>query len=191
MYVLGYRICQFPCSYNIPTSSSSCSQLCLFLRFSCESFCLTNPCDLQALRLLSELGHTCPQGCYFLPLCFFFFHREWGKPCNNDGLLMEAGSEDVVLVIQRSQGCESPQSGTFQLAALLPPGHWLCVTLTALHFWFLWQLHSHSSLMSLASPIWVLPDYWEWSAEVLKAFSVPEVDNSVGNRWRYWPLWSS
>lgn len=54
---------------------------------------------------------------------YIFFHWERGKPCNNGGLLMRAGSEDVVLVIQGSQGCESPKSGTFQLAALLPPGH--------------------------------------------------------------------
>lgn len=59
----------------------------------------------------------------FCHCAFLFFHWERGKPCNNVGLLMEAGAEDVVLVIQRSQGCESRQSGTFQHAALLPPGH--------------------------------------------------------------------
>lgn len=81
-------------------------------------------------------------------LFFFFFHWEWGKPCNNGGLLMESGSEDVVLVIQRSQGCESPQSGTFQLAALLPPGHWLCVTLTVLRR-FTFDFYSDSILIQV------------------------------------------
>ncbi len=101
-------------------------------QISCESFCLTKPCDLQTLRLLSEPRHTCPPGCYFFGHCIFF-HWERGKPCNNGGLLMRAGSEDVVLVIQGSQGCESTKVWhIFNLLLCLPPGHWLCATLNVL-----------------------------------------------------------
>lgn len=68
---------------------------------------------------------------------------------------MEAGAEDAVLVIQRSQGCESRQSGTFQHAALLPPGHWLCVTMTVLRriTWFLCR-HSSPEFDDVGKPLY-------------------------------------
>ncbi len=133
-----------------------------------------------------------PSGLLLSGHCAFFLNWEQGKPCNNGGLLMRAGSEDVVLVIQRSQGCESPKSGTFQLAALLPPGHWLCATLTVLQR-FTFDFYN-DCILCLKFDVVGRP-YIRFTVllgVIDRRFGRFQCSRgSVGNRWRCGPLRSS